>query len=465
MNGGEVVLKHKKLKIPDKVKTIIAQLNANGYEAYAVGGCVRDALLGREPKDWDITTSAKPEQVKAIFHRTIDTGIQHGTVTVMMDKEGFEVTTYRIDGKYEDSRHPESVKFTFNLLEDLKRRDFTINAMAYNDTEGVIDAFEGIKDLERGIIRCVGNPIERFEEDALRMLRAVRFSGQLGFVIENETQDAIVKRAKDISNISAERIREEIDKLLVSAHPEKMINAYKMGITKIVLPELDRMFETSQNNPHHCYNVGEHCMKALQVMQQEAKSVEIENKKYHALCWTILFHDIAKPVTKTIDEKGIGHFIMHPEKGAEMAKSMLKRLKFDNDTIAMVSHLIKWHDYRFFLKKNAMRKAMNKIGTEWMPYLFLIQKADIMAQSFYQREEKIKYLEQAKILYEQVKNAGECTNLKMLNINGKDLMSIGYVPGKAIGVTLQHLLKKVLEEPELNQKNILLEIAKKELEQ
>ena len=197
-------LSKQKLQIPEKVKTIITELNLHGYEAYAVGGCVRDALLGKEPKDWDITTSAKPEQVKEVFRRTIDTGIQHGTVTVMLDKEGFEVTTYRIDGKYEDSRHPESVEFTSNLLEDLKRRDFTINAMAYNEEEGIIDAFEGVNDFKQGIIRCVGNPVERFEEDALRMLRAIRFSGQLGFIIEEGTKKAIEEKAETIAKISAE---------------------------------------------------------------------------------------------------------------------------------------------------------------------------------------------------------------------------------------------------------------------
>ena len=449
-----------KLQIPEKVKTIIARLNIHGYEAYAVGGCVRDALLGREPKDWDITTSAKPDEVKAIFQRTIDTGIQHGTVTVMLEKEGFEVTTYRIDGEYEDSRHPESVEFTSNLLEDLKRRDFTINAMAYNEEEGVIDAFSGMQDLEQGIIRCVGNPIERFEEDALRMLRAIRFSGQLGFVIEEETKKAIQKKAETIANISAERIREELDKLLVSPHPEKIKDAYQMGITKVVLPELDMMFETSQDNPHHQYNVGDHCVKALQEMQKEAKTNQVTEKEYHALCWTALLHDIAKPETKKIDEHGIGHFIMHPEIGAKKTEEVLKRLKFDNDTIEMVSHLTRWHDYPFNLKRTSMRRAIHKIGSQWMPYLFLMQKADRRAQSAYQQEEKLETIKKAELLYEEVKNAGECTSLKMLKINGKDLLELGYEPGKKIGEVLNRLLELVLENPELNERETLIGIAK-----
>lgn len=454
-----------KLQIPEKVKIIIKTLNIHGYEAYAVGGCVRDALLGREPKDWDITTSAKPEQVKEIFQRTIDTGIQHGTVTVMLEKEGFEVTTYRIDGKYEDNRHPESVEFTSNLLEDLKRRDFTINAMAYNEEKGVIDAFEGIHDLEQGVIRCVGNPIERFEEDALRMLRAIRFSGQLGFVIEENTKKAIEKKADTISKISAERIREELDKLLVSPHPEKIKDAYKMGITKVVLPQLDVMFETNQDNPHHCYNVGDHCVKALQEMQKEANAQQVEEKVYHALCWTALLHDIAKPETKKIDENGIGHFIMHPEIGAKRTEEVLKRLRFDNDTIEMVRHLTRWHDYHFSLKRTSMRRAIHKIGSQWMPYLFMMQRADRKAQSEYQQEEKIEHIKRAELLYEEVKNAGECTSLKMLKINGRDLLNLGYEPGKKIGDALNSLLEAVLENPELNEKEILLEIAKSRLEE
>ncbi len=452
-----------KLQIPEKVKMIITQLNANGYEAYAVGGCVRDALLGREPKDWDITTSAKPDQIKEIFHRTIDTGIQHGTVTVMLDKEGFEVTTYRIDGKYEDSRHPESVEFTPDLLEDLKRRDFTINAMAYNEEEGIIDAFEGVRDLERGVIRCVGNPMERFAEDALRMLRAIRFSGQLGFTIEENTRNAIEEKADTIGKISAERIREEIDKLLVSPYPEKIKDAYETGITKVVLPELDIMFETNQDNPHHCYNVGDHCVRALQEMQKEAKTRQVGEKEYHALCWTALLHDIAKPETKKVDENGVGHFIMHPEIGAKRAEEVLKRLRFDNDTIEMVCHLIKWHDYHFNLKRNSMRRAIHKIGSQWMPYLFIMQKADRRAQSKYQQEGKLENIKNAELLYEEVKKTGECTSLKMLKINGRDLLEIGYEPGRTIGTVLNGLLEIVLENPELNQKDILLEIAKEQI--
>ena len=257
-----------KIVLPEKVKFIIETLETHGYESYAVGGCVRDTMLHRTPGDWDITTQAKPEQVKEIFAEknihTIDTGIQHGTVTVMVEHEGFEVTTYRIDGEYEDARHPKNVQFTASLLEDLKRRDFTINAMAYNDKNGLIDAFDGVGDLERGVIRCVGCAMERFSEDALRMLRAVRFAAQLGFDIEAETKEAMVKLAPDIAKISAERIQTELVKLITSAHPGEIRTAWETGLTAVFLPEFDRMMATPQNTKHHCYSVGEHTVAALE---------------------------------------------------------------------------------------------------------------------------------------------------------------------------------------------------------
>ena len=246
-----------KIQLPDKVQTIIETLTAAGYEAYAVGGCIRDCVLGRLPNDWDITTSATPEETKCLFAKTFDTGIKHGTVTVLLEKEGFEVTTYRIDGDYEDGRHPKEVTFTASLEEDLRRRDFTMNAMAYNEQTGLVDIFGGIRDMEAGMIRCVGNAEERFTEDALRMLRAVRFSAQLGYRIEDGTKEAIRNLAPGLKRISAERIQTELVKLVISEHPDYLRTAYETGITKQILPEFDLCMETPQNNPHHCYNVGE----------------------------------------------------------------------------------------------------------------------------------------------------------------------------------------------------------------
>ncbi len=317
------------IQLPDKVRNIIDKLTDAGFEAYAVGGCVRDTILGRAPEDWDVTTSASPVQVKGLFPKTVDTGIQHGTVTVMLEGEGFEVTTYRIDGEYEDKRHPKEVAFTSNLLEDLRRRDFTINAMAYNERDGLIDAFDGLKDLQEGRIRCVGSPRERFTEDALRMMRAVRFGAQLGFAIEEGTKAAIVPLAKNLSAISAERIQAELVKLLVSDHPEEMRTVYETGMSQVFLPEFDRMMATPQNNRHHSYNVGEHTLVALK---------NIPGDKVLRL--TMLLHDVAKPECQSVDAAGIYHFYGHPKKGAQMAGEILRRLKFDNETIERVMGLI-----------------------------------------------------------------------------------------------------------------------------
>lgn len=278
-----------RIRVPEKGQYIIETIKAAGFDAYVVGGCVRDSILGRQPEDWDITTSARPEQVKALFARTIDTGLQHGTVTVMLDKDGFEVTTYRLDGEYEDSRHPKSVTFTPDLREDLKRRDLTINAMAYNEQSGLVDLFGGLEDLNAGVIRCVGDPRERFGEDALRILRAIRFSAQLGYTIEPETLSAVRQLAPALSRISAERIQAELVKLLMSPHPDFLRTAYDNGVTKVFLPEFDRCMQTDQRHPHHCWNVGEHILHSL-------KEVEADR----VLRLALLLHDIGKPDRKSV---------------------------------------------------------------------------------------------------------------------------------------------------------------------
>ena len=260
---------HFHIELPEDVRTILAKLETEGYEAYAVGGCVRDSILGRKPGDWDITTSARPESIKALFRRTVDTGIEHGTVTVLMGSRSYEVTTYRIDGEYADLRHPKEVLFTASLEEDLKRRDFTINAMAYNESTGLVDLFDGMSDLNNRVIRAVGKPEERFGEDALRILRAFRFSAQLDFEVEEKTREAAKKLAANLSMISAERIREELTKLLVSDHPEKIEELYDNKITDVILPELNRCMEEEQNNPHHLYTVGIHSIKAMTFINGE----------------------------------------------------------------------------------------------------------------------------------------------------------------------------------------------------
>lgn len=440
------------IELPVKVRMIIQKLEEAGFEAYAVGGCVRDSLLGRTPDDWDITTSANPYQVKQIFNRTIDTGIQHGTVTVMMDKEGFEVTTYRIDGEYEDSRHPKEVIFTQNLVEDLKRRDFTINAMAYNDRSGIVDIFGGMEDLQKGIIRCVGVAKERFTEDALRIMRAVRFSAQLGYEIEENTKQAIVALAPNLKAISAERIQTELVKLVVSPHPDYLRMAYDLGITREILPELDAAFETTQNNPHHIYTVGEHQLQCMKQIRAE-KSLRL----------AALLHDIGKPKTKETDENGIDHFHGHPAVGEEMAAGILRRLKFDNDTITKVRKYVRYHDYSIDTTPKAVRRAINKIGEEYFPQVLEIKRADILAQSLYQREEKEAHLVKVEQLYQEILAKNQCVSLKTLAITGKDLMGMGVPQGKEIGVILQKLLEDVMEQPEHNTKEYLSDMVRKDL--
>lgn len=436
------------LKIPEKAEIILHTLEEAGYEAYVVGGCVRDSILGRSPDDWDITTSAKPEEVKALFRRTVDTGLIHGTVTVMLDKEGFEVTTYRVDGEYEDGRHPKEVSFTASLEEDLKRRDFTMNAMAYNPKRGLVDLFGGVQDMENRIVRCVGNPMERFTEDALRILRAVRFSAQLGFSIEGETLKAISALAPNLKYVSAERIQVELLKLLVSPHPDYLRTAYEAGITKEILPEFDRCMETEQNTPHHCYTVGEHTLQSL---------LNIRADK--VLRFTMLLHDFGKPSVKRTDENGRDHFKTHGPEGEKMAVSILRRLKMDNDTIRKVRSLIKWHDFRPKGDAVSVRKAISMIGEELFPLYLEVQRADILAQSLYKREEKLKRLSSVKALYKEIMDRGECISLKTMALTGRDLIDAGYAPGKELGEILERLLAHVLENPEDNKKEILLKLA------
>lgn len=433
-----------KIQLPEKVSRIIETLTAAGYEAYAVGGCVRDSVLGRKPADWDITTSALPEQVKELFHRTIDTGIEHGTVTVMMDREGFEVTTYRIDGEYRDHRHPEQVNFTGELREDLRRRDFTINAMAYNDSCGLVDAFGGIEDLKQGVIRCVGVATERFEEDALRILRAVRFAAQLGFEIESETAEAAKKLAGNLKDISAERIQTELVKLLVSPHPEMLRTAYDLGLTGVVLPEFDVCMETPQHHPHHMYSVGEHTLKALEFTDPDK-----------VLRLAVLFHDFGKPQARTTVD-GVDHFHGHAKISAEMTGKILRRLKFDNATLDQVKRMVLYHDVRPQPDERQIRRLVHRAGEDIFPGLFQVMGADILAQSEYKRIEKLLNLDRVQQTYEKIMERKDCISLKQLAVTGKDLIDAGMQPGREIGELLKKMLEDVLEDPSHNEKEYLM---------
>lgn len=438
-----------KIILPEKVNLIIRTLQVHGFEAYAVGGCVRDSILGREPEDWDITTSAMPEETKALFVRTFDTGIEHGTVTVLLEGQGFEVTTYRIDGKYEDSRHPTEVTFTRSLKEDLLRRDFTINAMAYNAKDGLVDIFGGMEDLQNGIIRCVGNAIERFSEDALRILRGVRFAAQLGFHIDKETRRGMQELAPTLQDISAERIQVELVKMLVSKRPEIIRDAYELGITKEFLPEFDTLMETSQETPHHVYNVGEHTIHALANIRADK-----------VLRLTMLLHDMGKPAFKTFDENGRAHFKKHAIESEAITKKILRRLKFDNDTLHRVAKLVLYHDYRMPATAENVRRAMNKIGEDLFPSYMEVRRADVLAQSMYKREEKLQNLDDIEKLYREIVALKQCVSLKELAVNGKDLLEAGVSQGKEIGEKLNSLLELVIEEPELNTKEELLKLVR-----
>lgn len=503
-----------KIEMPDKVKFVIRLLAEAGFEAYAVGGCIRDSILGRIPKDWDITTNASPEEVKRIFKRTIDTGIEHGTVTVMLDREGFEVTTYRIDGKYEDNRHPSSVVFTRNLKDDLLRRDFTINAMAYNEKEGLVDLFGGIFDLHNGIIRAVGNPDERFREDALRIMRAVRFAAELGFDIEAETFGAMKKFAPNLQDISAERIRVELQKLIMGPYPEKISLAVEAGITDIVFPEWNEAVKTEQENKYHIYNVADHIIQSVKAMQEllgmceetgiahtrtdenacagkpeagageysgSVEKAEMSAEKHalgqavtgeacgsftqkerQILCLTMLLHDIGKPAVKSM-KNGQAHFYGHQEISAEMAGEILHRLKYDNETIAMVKTLVLHHDdrFRYGWKKGSAdaRRLAGKIGMEALKMLIPVQYADALAHSPVYLEKNLQRIADMKRLCEEITEKQQCVTLKELAVSGKDLIEIGAEPGPELGRILKELLALVIENPDFNNREFLLKRA------
>ena len=399
-----------KISLPKEVKHIIDILTQNGYEAYAVGGCVRDSILGRVPGDWDITTSALPQQVKTLFRRTIDTGIQHGTVTIMLGKNGYEVTTYRIDGKYEDSRHPESVEFTPNLEEDLKRRDFTINAMAYNDENGIVDIFGGIDDIRNRIIRCVGNAHDRFTEDALRILRAVRFSAQLGFEIDKATKEAARELAPTLVKISRERIHTELNKLLLSDNPDYFSVVYELGVMKVIISELEGV------------NSGD--IDRLKVLIKRTKPCLPE--RYASLLSII---------------------------GKDKTRAVLKGLKLDNATISMAVKLVEYLGITPALTEPQMRHYINEVGKEDALRVIDFNLA-------FASEGEYKGYTDMRNICVTVLERGDCTSLKELRITGKLLMNSGFEAGKQLGGLLEELLLEVLDNPALNDTEYLLERAK-----
>ncbi len=417
------------IKVPDRAAAIIKRLESEGYEAYVVGGCVRDSILKKKPNDWDITTGAKPSVVKSLFSVTIDTGIKHGTVTVMMGRVGFEVTTFRVDGDYSDGRHPDSVCFTASLTEDLRRRDFTINAMAYSDSTGLVDEFGGISDLKAHVIRCVGDPVERFGEDALRMLRAVRFAGQLGFEIEEETFDAIKKLAPTIKKVSAERIAKELEKLLISKRPEDISLCHKSGLFAVIMPELDEFFS-------------EKAGEASKLLCAIGKSKAADDKTLMRLRWSLLLLPL----------------------GSEQAGKIIKGLKYDNDTLAIVKKLTELLCNPVEIDEYEVRRTVNAAGHDLMPVLFEARRGlsengcnvSLACETFQPDS-----LDKVEAMYKKVFDDGDATSIKELALTGNDLMAAGVPRGKEIGRVLSALLERVLKDPELNEKEKLLELVGK----
>lgn len=437
------------LDIPDYVKLIIERLERKGYEAYLVGGSVRDMLLGKTPTDYDIATSASPDEIESVFYdfKTIDIGKKFGTIIVFQEKGDVEVTTFRKEGKYLDGRRPEWVSFSSDVKDDLSRRDFTINAIAYNKTKGILDPFDGREDLKRRIIKTVGNPEERFNEDYLRILRAARFASQLGFTIDESTFQAGKQYSSHIKKVSMERIFNEVYKILLSHIPSYGIRILeKMGALKVILPEIIPAIDFKQRNPHHEMDVYDHI---LCVLDSVPSVIEIR--------LAALFHDIGKPHTLTIDEERIGHFYGHDELGADISKEVLKRFKAPNELIEEVYNLVKEHmNHHTKFKEKGLKRLIRRLGEKEVFNLIELQIADIKCSN---KEATMDHIIERRNKIKEILEKDEAYDIKQIAINGKDLMELGFEQGPIIGEILEYLLEKVMEKPELNDKEILKRIV------
>lgn len=437
------------MQIDERAQVALDILEQNGYEAYVVGGCVRDSLMGHPPHDWDICTAALPQQVAACFgaYPIIETGLIHGTVTVVLQGLPLEITTYRQDGEYTDNRHPASVAFVRSLKEDLARRDFTINAMAYNPKTGLQDYWGGAADVQNGVVRAVGQPGKRLQEDGLRILRALRFASRLGFCIEPQLQNTIHQKRQLLCNIAAERINTELCGILTSKGVLPVLLEYP-DVLQVFIPEIGPMVGFVQNNPHHIYTVWQHTAVAVQNAPSQA-----------VLRLAMLLHDIGKPLTYTEDEKGVGHFYGHSKASQRLATQIVKRLKFDNDTIKAVTELVKWHDLP--LEPARVRKWMSKLGQQRFAQLLEVKRADVLAQAPAHQQKRLLELHQLEEEMHRVTRQNLCISIKDLAINGNDLMELGLAPGPLYKQILNELLQLVVEEKLPNQKAELLQHAKK----
>lgn len=436
------------LIIPDSVQSILRNLEECGYEGFVVGGAVRDFLMGEKPHDWDIATNAKPEQVKELFPKVLDTGIKHGTVTAMVDGEGYEITTYRVDGDYSDGRHPDNVVFVDFIEQDLSRRDFTINAMAMDVRGNIVDPFGGREDIEKGIVRCVGDPDDRFSEDALRMIRAVRFESKFDFSLDESTKEAITRNTDKLSSVSMERIRDEFTKMLMTDHPRVGFeDAYETGITAKVFPEFDAMMECEQNTPYHFTNVGEHSLIGVEVCPKD-----------EILRWSMLLHDAGKPDSKS-SKNGRDTFYGHAEKSASIADDVLTRFRFSTKDKNKVVSLVKYHGL-VMSKANKVRRFAAKHGEPFLHDLYNIKKADAKASNpdYYDAimSEHTPFIKQA-IGYI---HDGTAIKPSDLNINGNELKEYG-IEGKSIGAFMRIAYDECLARPELNTNDLLRQRAQK----
>lgn len=423
------------MDMPKNVDTAINLLQSAGFEAYAVGGCVRDSLLGKTPNDWDITTSAKPEDMKSVFadFHCIDTGIKHGTVTVVIDGEPLEITTFRLDGEYEDNRHPKSVTFTSDLGADLGRRDFTVNAMAYSKMTGTIDLFGGQNDLKNGIIRCVGDPDRRFNEDALRILRALRFASALDFEIEEKTAQSLLKNRALLGNISEERIAKELLKLVCGKGAKRILTDFAPVLFEI-LPELQPMYKNSHDNPHHCYDIYEHTLIAVESIDPEP-----------TLRFAMLLHDCGKPAVKKFDENGVAHFYGHQRISAEISAQILARLKVSNKFRDEILFLVSNHDrWELYENTEKMPRYLSKFGLDGVLNLLKVMRADVLAQSPEYRY-RLDQIADAEEIAKNLAAQKPCLSLSELQINGRTLMDIGIPQGRKLGAVLAQLLDEVID--------------------
>lgn len=445
-----------KIEIPNEANLLIHKLQEHGYKAYIVGGCVRDSILGREPHDWDICTSATPEEMQKIFnklhYRTIETGLKHGTLTVLMNGIPYEITTFRKETGYSDNRHPDKVEFISDIIEDLARRDFTINAMAYNNEEGLIDPFGGQYDLEKKIIKCVGYPHDRFNEDALRIIRAIRFSSQFEFDIDINTSMAIHSLRDKLKNISQERITNEFCKIMQTDNPANNLYLYTDVFLEFI-PEIAPIMGYNQRNPYHDYDVFNHTLYAL----QNCKSDDLITRL------AIFFHDFGKPDCATPDKEDLNrlHFYGHGKISAEIAKDIMKRMKFDNNTISKVCELVYYHDSKFEVDNSHIKRWLNKMGPEQFIRLIDIREADIRGQSKNVNPERLEKIQKIKKILLEIITQHQCYSMKNLAINGNDLTKMGFKSGKELGNLLNKLLERVIDGDIQNDKLILLSEATK----